>query len=198
VSSEQARRPGPPDGYAIRPLRADDAPALTAAYLRNREHLEQWDPARDPSFYTEAGQQDAIDRQLSLVRGGLLGAWVLVRGDRIVGRVNLNNVVRGVLCSAAVGYWVDRGHLRRGLAAAAVEHACAQARELGLHRVEAGTMVHNVASQRVLLRAGFEQYGMAPRFLFIGGAWRDHNLYQRILHDDPLPVAPPGSGGAGG
>jgi hypothetical protein len=38
---------------------------------------------------------------------------------------------------------------------------------------------------------------MAPRFLFIGGAWRDHNLYQRILHDDPL-VVPAGSGGAGG
>ena len=195
MSSEQARLP---DGYAVRPLRSDDAPALAAAYTRNREHLEQWDPDRDPSFYTVAGQQDALDRQLSLVRGGLLGAWVLVHGDHIVGRVNLNNVIRGVLCSAAVGYWVDREHLRRGLARAAVEHACAGARELGLHRVEAGTMVHNVASQRVLLRAGFEQYGMAPRFLFVNGAWQDHNLYQRILHDDPLPVAPPGSGGAGG
>jgi [ribosomal protein S5]-alanine N-acetyltransferase len=194
VSSEQVRASGLPDGYTVRPLGRDDAPALTVAYIRNRGHLEQWDPARDPSFYTEAGQQDAIDRQLSLVHGGLLGAWVLVRGDDVVGRVNLNNVVRGVLCSAAVGYWVDREHLRLGLARAAVEHACAQALELGLHRVEAGTMVHNVASQRVLLRAGFEQYGMAPRFLFIGGAWQDHNLYQRILHDDPLPVAPPGSG----
>ena len=195
MSSEQARLP---DGYVVRPLRSDDAPALAAAYTRNREHLEQWDPDRDPSFYTVAGQQDALDRQLSLVRGGLLGAWVLVHGDHIVGRVNLNNVIRGVLCSAAVGYWVDREHLRRGLARAAVEHACSGARELGLHRVEAGTMVHNVASQRVLLRAGFEQYGMAPRFLFVNGAWQDHNLYQRILHDDPLPVAPRGSGGAGG
>jgi ribosomal-protein-alanine N-acetyltransferase len=194
VSSEQARAPGLPAGYSVRALCADDAPALAAAYTRNRGHLEQWDPAREPSFYTVAGQQEAVDRQLSLVHGGLLGAWVLVRGDDIVGRVNLNNVVRGVLCSAAVGYWVDRAHLRRGLARAAVEHACAEARQLGLHRVEAGTMVHNVASQRVLLRAGFEQYGMAARFLFIGGAWQDHNLYQRILHDDPLPVAPAGSG----
>jgi [ribosomal protein S5]-alanine N-acetyltransferase len=198
VIPEKVRRPTAPDGYAIRPLRGDDAPAMAAAYLRNREHLEQWDPSRDPSFYTVAGQQDAIDRQLSLVHGGLLGAWVVVCSEDIVGRANLNNVVRGVLCSAAVGYWVDRDHLRRGLASTAVEHACAEAVAMGLHRVEAGTMVHNVASQRVLLRAGFEQYGLAPRFLFVAGDWQDHVLYQRILHDDPLPVAPPGSGGAGG
>ena len=47
-------------------------------------------------------------------------------------------------------------------------------------------MVHNVASQRVLERAGFEAYGMAPKFLFIADAWQDHRLYQRILHDNPL------------
>jgi len=57
-----------------------------------------------------------------------------------------------------------------------------------LHRVEAGTLLHNTASQRVLERCGFEYYGTAPRYLFIRGAWRDHRLYQRILHDKPLPL----------
>ena len=185
-------RPALPEGYVLRPLAGDDAEPLAAAYVRNRDHLEQWDPARPASFYTVAGQQEALERQLSLVHGGLLGAWVLVHAGEIVGRVNLNNVIRGVLCSAAVGYWVDHAHLRRGLAVTALEHACAEGLTMGLHRVEAGTMVHNVASQRVLLRAGFEEYGVARRFLFIGGAWRDHRLFQRILHDDPLPVSPPG------
>jgi len=180
-----------PDGYRIVPLRVDHAEAAAAAYTRNREHLAPWDPVREESFYTVEGQQDALVRQLSLVEGGLMAAWVIEHGPDVVGRVNLNNVVRGVLCSAAVGYWVDQTHLRRGLATAAVEHACREAAAMGLHRVEAGTMVHNVASQRVLLRAGFEQYGMAPRFLFIAGDWQDHNLYQRILHDAPLPVTAP-------
>jgi len=189
VTTTAASPAGLPAGYVIRALHGGDAEALAAAYTRNRAHLERWDPVRPPSFYTVAGQQDALDRQLSLVRGGLLGAWVVVRDGDIVGRVNLNNVVRGVLCSAALGYWVDEGHLRRGLAAAAVEHACAEGLRMGLHRVEAGTMVSNVASQRVLVRAGFEQFGLAPRFLFVAGRWRDHKLYQRILHDDPLPPA---------
>lgn len=174
-----------PADYAIRPLAEDDAPALAAAYTRNRDHLAPWDPVRDPSFFTAAGQADMVARQLSLVRGRLLAAWVVTHGEQVVGRVNLNNIVRGVLCSGQLGYWVDHEHLRRGLAAEAVEHACRHGRALGLHRVEAGTMVRNVASQAVLLRCGFERYGMAPRFLFLAGAWQDHYLYQRILHDDP-------------
>ena len=175
-----------PEGYQIRELSADDAPAMAAAYARNRAHLEPWDPRRDESFYTEDGQAAAVAGQLASVRQGLLAAYVLTHGDLVVGRVNLNNIVMGVLRSASVGYWVDAEHLGRGLASRAVEFACAQARDRGLHRVEAGTMVHNVASQRVLERAGFEVYGMAPKFLFIADAWQDHKLYQRILHDNPL------------
>lgn len=55
--------------------------------------------------------------------------------------------------------------------------------ELGLHRVEASTLTHNLASQSVLRKAGFEQIGMAPRYLEIEGRWQDHNLYQVILHE---------------
>ncbi len=175
-----------PDGYTVRPLAHSDAEALAAAYDRNREHLEPWDPVRPSDFYTVEGQHEAVARQLSLVEGGLLATWVLVHDRDVVGRVSLNNIVRGVLASATVGYWVDQRHTRRGLASALVEHACAEALAMGLHRVEAGTLLHNIGSQRVLLRAGFTLYGMAPRFLFIAGDWQDHNLYQRILHDRPL------------
>lgn len=177
-----------PEGYGIHELTAADAPALAAAYRRNREHLEPWEPTRDEGFFTEQGQAAAVATQLAAVGNGLLMAWVLTHGDEVVGRVNLNNLVMGVLRSASVGYWVGAAHQGRGLASGAVEFACAQAQGRGLHRVEAGTLLHNTASQRVLERCGFEYYGMAPRYLFIRGAWRDHRLYQRILHDKPLPL----------
>jgi [ribosomal protein S5]-alanine N-acetyltransferase len=175
-----------PEGYRIRELAAEDATALADAYRRNREHLAPWDPRRDESFFTDDGQAAAVAGQLTAIDAGVQAGWVVERDGCVVGRVNLNNVVMGVLRSASVGYWVDRDHLGRGLATAAVRHACEGARTLGLHRVEAGTLPHNEASQRVLLRCGFERYGMAPKFLFIAGAWQDHNLYQRILHDEPL------------
>jgi len=85
-----------------------------------------------------------------------------------------------------LGYWVDRNHLRRGLARAAVELLEEEALGLGLHRLEAGTMVDNVPSQRVLETCGYEQYGLAPKLLYLNGAWRDHVLFQKLLHDRPL------------
>jgi [ribosomal protein S5]-alanine N-acetyltransferase len=175
-----------PQGYRIDELAAGDASALAEAYLRNREHLARWDPRRDPSFYTVRGQAAAVQAQLASVQAGLAAGWVIRYGDQLVGRVNLNNIVMGALRSASVGYWVDVRHGRKGLATAAVDFACESAAARGLHRVEAGTLLDNEISQRVLESCGFEAYGLAPRFLFIDGAWRDHRLFQRILHDDPM------------
>ncbi len=175
-----------PEGYGIHELTAADAPALAEAYRRNRAHLEPWEPTRAESFFTDDGQTAAVAGQLAAVGHGLVVAWLLTHGDQVVGRLNLNNLVLGVLRSASVGYWVDAEHQGRGLATGAVEFACAQAQGRGLHRVEAGTLLHNAASQRVLERCGFEYFGTARRYLFIGGAWQDHRLYQRILHDKPL------------
>lgn len=59
----------------------------------------------------------------------------------------------------------------------------------GLHRVEAGTLVDNLASQAVLRRNGFTLIGSAPRYLRIAGEWRDHLLFQRLADDPPSAVA---------
>ncbi len=175
-----------PAGYDVRPLRMDDAAGLAAAYVRNREHLAPWEPVRPDSFFTVEGQRAAVAAQLELEASLRGAAWVLTSGADVVGRVNLNNVVLGVFRSASLGYWVDRDHQGRGLATAAVRHAVEGAGARRLHRVEAGTLLHNTASQKVLLRAGFEHFGTARGYLFIAGAWQDHHLYQRILHDHPL------------
>jgi ribosomal-protein-alanine N-acetyltransferase len=52
--------------------------------------------------------------------------------------------------------------------------------ELGLHRVQAATLLHNAGSQRVLERAGFTRIGVAPSYLHIAGSWQDHILFQRL------------------
>lgn len=174
-----------PDGYDISDLAEDHAAALAAAYDRNRDHLAPWDPVRPRAFFSPAGQAADVVARLDVVRRGLGASWVLVHGDDVVGRVNLNNIVRGVFQSSSVGYWVDGEHVGRGLATALVTHAADRAVELGLHRLEAGTLVHNAASQAVLRRCGFAEFGRAPAYLFISGAWQDHVLFQRILHDRP-------------
>ena len=56
-----------------------------------------------------------------------------------------------------------------------------RAADLGLHRLEAGTLAHNTGSQRVLLKCGFTEIGLAPGYLKIAGEWQDHLLFQRLL-----------------
>ena len=108
--------------------------------------------------------------------------------DEPVGRVNLNNVVLGAFCSADLGYWVDQSHNGRGVATAAVAGVVRVAfTELGLHRVQAGTLLHNRGSQRVLGRNGFSPIGVARRYLNIAGRWQDHLLFQRLA-DGPSPA----------
>jgi [ribosomal protein S5]-alanine N-acetyltransferase len=176
-----------PNEYSLRPLHAEDAPALAAAYDRNREHLGRWDPTRPESFYTVEGQAASIAERLALQEQGLFANYNLIGPDGdVVGRANIQNIVRGTMMGGVLGYWIAKDHLRRGLATAAVEFLEERALDLGLHRLEAGTMVDNLPSQRVLLARGFEQYGMAPQLLYLNGAWRDHVLFQKLLHDRPL------------
>ena len=55
---------------------------------------------------------------------------------------------------------------------------------LGLHRVEAACMPDNVASRKLLEKAGFDCEGHARAYLKIAGAWRDHLLYAAIAPRD--------------
>jgi RimJ/RimL family protein N-acetyltransferase len=51
---------------------------------------------------------------------------------------------------------------------------------LMLHRIEAGTLKHNIRSRRVLERNGFERFGLAPDYLRIDGRWQGHVMFQVI------------------
>jgi ribosomal-protein-alanine N-acetyltransferase len=169
----------------LRPLRLGDGAALASAYIRNRAHLEPWEPLRDPDFYTVASQQAQTRYAVAEHSRGAALRWVLEDADeRIVGRLNVTDIVRGAFQSANVGYWLDAELTGRGLMTRAVRIAAEHARDqLGLHRLQAGTLPENTGSQAVLERAGFERFGFAPRYLRIAGQWRDHVLFQRILHD---------------
>ncbi len=140
--------------------------------------------SRSDAFFTEQGQAERVSGQLEEREAGRLAAWVLAVGDEVVGWVALSNVSLGPFRSANLGYWVDARHVGRGLATAAVREACRAADELlGLHRVEAGTLLVNLASQRVLAKCDFAPIGTAPEYLHIDGQWRDHVIFQRILND---------------
>ncbi|WP_344497752.1 GNAT family protein [Streptomyces enissocaesilis] len=168
------------DGTVLRPATPDDARPLAEALARSRASMRPWEPDRPDAFYTPEGQADRLTAQLA---EGRTVPWILTEGAAVIGGLTLSNLVLGPFRSASLGYWTDVTRTGRGLATAAVAEVCRAARDdLGLHRVEAGTLLTNAASQRVLAKNGFEEIGIAPHYLHIDGEWRDHRLFQRILH----------------
>ncbi|MFB7250770.1 GNAT family N-acetyltransferase [Microbacterium sp. NPDC056234] len=170
------------DGIRLRPVESGDAAAYAAAYDANRAHLARWDPVRDESFYTVQWHEALVAQHLRDQADGRAARFVLADDGRIVGVANISNIVRGAFHSADLGYWIDASLAGRGIMSRAIARVIEHARsELVLHRLQAATLLDNAASQRVLAANGFEQIGMAPKYLKIAGEWQDHLLFQRIL-----------------
>ncbi|WP_166996642.1 GNAT family N-acetyltransferase [Paramicrobacterium fandaimingii] len=166
----------------VRILRLSDADELSRLVTANGDFLAPWEPHRSSSYPTPEGQRLEIERAIGAFDSGTGVPFAILGGaGEIVGRITLAGIVRGAFLSASIGYWVAEAANGRGLATDAVGATVRYAfDELGLHRVEAATLVHNAASQRVLEKAGFTRYGRAPEYLRIAGMWQDHVLFQRL------------------
>jgi len=164
----------------IRLLSLDDIPALAELFGANRVFLAPWEPERGVDYFSIDGQRVVVEEALDRYEQGLTYPHVILDdAGEVVGRINIGNIVRGPFQSCGVGYWVSEHANGRGLATAALSEIKELAfGQLGLHRMEAGTLAHNVRSQRVLEKNGFVRFGLAPSYLEIAGRWQDHALYQ--------------------
>jgi len=72
----------------------------------------------------------------------------------------------------------------RGLMSEAVGLAVTYAfDEQGLHRLEANIQPGNLPSRALVQRLGFRQEGFSPRYLRIGGEWRDHERWAVLAEE---------------
>jgi ribosomal-protein-alanine N-acetyltransferase len=157
---------------AIRPLApADEAAYLVAAHASRRLHHPWVTPPRDAAGF---------QRQLARCDGVANFAFVvyLPASGELAGIITLTNIVRGLFCSGYLGYYAfagfeRQGHMRRGLDAV-VRHAFTK---LQLHRLEANIQPGNAASLALARGCGFRKEGFSPKYLKIGGRWRDHERW---------------------
>lgn len=162
----------------IRTANPGDAAAFLDYALRNRDFLRPFEPARPDSAFTLDAMRDRLTPDQHRV------PYLAFEDGRVVGQATLSNIARAAFQSCTLGYSVDEHEAGRGIATRMVRHAVREAfRSLGLHRVEAGTLLHNVASQRVLDRCGFQRIGVSPRHVRIAGSWQDHLLFAITIED---------------
>jgi len=153
-------------------LRADHAPAVLAFELANRAYFATFVSDRGDEFYDHFTEQ--YNLTLAEQEAGTCIFHVLVGEDgKVLGRFNLYRLEDG---TAEVGYRVAQHVAGRGVATAAVQELCRLgAGQYGLRMLKAATTDDNVASQKVLTKAGFVPAGPAEP----GG--RPGTWYQRDL-----------------
>jgi [ribosomal protein S5]-alanine N-acetyltransferase len=96
----------------------------------------------------------------------------------IVGFLNISEIVRGAFRSAFVGYGGVAGYAGQGYMTEGMRLLLREAfTKLGLHRLEANIQPENLPSIALAKRCGFELEGFSPRYLKIGGRWRDHERW---------------------
>jgi ribosomal-protein-alanine N-acetyltransferase len=169
----------------LRPYRRADAAVWSEVRRANEAWLAPWEPTgggrwaelNSPAAFRyvyrehrRAGRRgEGMPFAICLIENGV---------ERLVGHLNLGNIVRRAFCSSYAGYWVDSRVAGQGVTptalALAVDHAFTAG---GLHRIEVNIRPENKPSRRVVEKLGFREEAYHPRYLHIDGAWRDHVGY---------------------
>lgn len=158
-----------------------DARAWLDYAIRNFESHRPWSPpAPKDAFTLGIARQRIRAAKAEFEQRRRVALWLrLKRSPRgpFVGAITLSGIQFGAFRSATVGYHLDHECVGQGLMSEALARVITYAfDELRLHRLEGNFVPTNERSARVLERAGFEVEGYARKYLFIGGAWRDHVL----------------------
>ena len=156
----------------------EDAPELIALNRASRRLHRGFatPPTTTGEFASYLRRSKAPDQACFMVRR--------IEDARIVGVMNLSQIVHGFFRSAYLGYYAvepfaGRGYMTEGLALM-LDHAF---KVLKLHRVEANIQPQNAASKALVARAGFKLEGYSPRYLKVCGRWRDHERWALLVED---------------
>ncbi|MEO8133319.1 MAG: GNAT family protein [Betaproteobacteria bacterium] len=157
----------------LRLLAGSDAAAFVAAVMASRRVHRAWvNPPDSPEEFQRRLPRQRLDAsRVSLVA-------VRIEDGALVGAFNLSEIVRGPLQQAYLGYYAFAPHDGHGYMGEGLRLVLDYAfRTLRLHRIEANIQPDNGPSIALVRSAGFSKEGFSPRYLKIGGRWRDHERW---------------------
>lgn len=159
------------------PLLSDAVGFLRLVRASRRLHRPWVFPPRDEKAFASYARNATSDR--------FLGSLVCLQESReIVGVINLSEIVYGNFLSAYLGFYGHAEHLGQGYVREGVHLMLRHAfRNLGLHRVEANVQPDNSRSLALLQALGFKKEGFSPKYLKIGGRWRDHERWAMLAEE---------------
>jgi ribosomal-protein-alanine N-acetyltransferase len=166
----------------LRPPRARDYTAWRDLRRKSRDFLKPFEPRWTEADLNRRAFAGRLQRGKDEALHGTDFAFHIFEktagGELFAGGLTVSNVRRRAAQHANLGYWMGEPFAGRGLMTEAVglvlpfffDH-------LGLHRLHAAFLPHNLASRRVLEKNGFSEEGYASNYLQIDGKWADHVLF---------------------
>ena len=156
----------------------EDAAAFLDMVWQSRPLHEPWvHPPKD---------EEAFGRYVEHAASARFQGFLICRREtgEIAGVADLSEIVRGVFQSAYLGFYASarsagQGLLKEGLGLV-IRHTF---ETLGLHRIEANVQPENARSLALVQSLGFQKEGYSPRYLKIGGQWRDHERWALLVDD---------------
>jgi len=163
---------------ALRPPTEADRAEFIERLLSSVSLHDPWLEPGDPAPWFDrllARNRTQTDRSLLVCDSG---------SGSIAGVMNLSQIYMGPFKNAFLGYYALEPFAGKGYMRAAMPLLLQIAfDEVCLHRVQANVQPGNEASVALVRRAGFRREGFSPRYLFIRGAWRDHEQWVRLSDD---------------
>lgn len=177
------------DRLLMRAPRVEDFKNWVELRTRNIDHLKPFDPEWAPDWNVIENYRARVDYQQREWRAGRGYFFCLFDRyeDKMIGGLNVNNVVHGSAQFGSLGYWICDDYEGKGMMSEAMDATitfCFDA--IKLERLNAATLEHNARSQKLLERFGFEKEGLAKAYLNINGKRQDHILYG--LNSSTVPV----------
>ena len=178
----------PPAGarVALRVLERGDREEFLALARESRELHRPWTyPPERADQFDDLFARSRRDDFVCLLA-------CLVENDReIAGVFTISQIVRGAFQSAYLGYYANARHAGNGLMREAMEQLLDHAfGALALHRLEANIQPGNQPSIALARGSGFRLEGFSPRYLLIGGQWRDHERYAITVDERAAQKSP--------
>ena len=170
----------------LRPPLSSDYSEWASLRETSKAFLIPWEPVWPADDLSRTAFKRRLKRYAQELREDTGYALFIYRREdsALIGGLTLSNVRRGVTQSCTLGYWMGQAFSGQGYMREAVRCVVPFVFEqLGLHRMEAACVPNNEPSKTVLRHAGFQEEGLARRYLRINGVWQDHLLFALLESD---------------
>ena len=155
---------------------ADRDEFLAAVHASTALHRPWASPPTDRAAFARYVARDPSTDRRFAVR--------LTANRELAGLYSLSQIFRGAFRNAYLGYYAFVPHAGQGYMREGLSLVLGLAFDtMHLHRLEANIQPGNVASISLVRGAGFRYEGVSPRYLEVGGSWRDHERWAITVED---------------